>query len=431
MANRIFALILASLPLLCAAQQDPARRDADSQNGVGPAGQAAGGQASPSHEGVPPADAGRGPSAIIHPIVPAGTPPPAGAAETESSGTAASGTDAPPAVAIAKDDPAATPAPVVRSGIALILPAKASPFGRAADAVRQGFMAARVVAGNKPEVRVFDADGSAVGVRAAFALAEASNPAVIVGPLTKTEVGAVLDLPLLVPTLALNAPEDRARLPPNFYALSLNTESEARAAAAAAFRQDATVALVVTTGAPLSARAAAAFSGAWVALGGSVRETIEFTGSLGRLRQAAERARGDIVFLAVDAERAKLMRPYLGRNVQMIGTSQVYGGAARSETYKAHDLNGLRFVDMPWLHQPDHAGVMVFPRPETAMSADLERLYALGVDAFRIAAELARARTEFTVDGVTGSLAVHAGVIERVPLQFEYRDGAVVPVSER
>ena len=320
---------------------------------------------------------------------------------------------------------------MVRSGIALILPAKASPFGRAAEAVRQGFMAARVVAGNKPEVRVFDADGSADGVRAAFALAMASNPVVVVGPLTKAEVGAVLNLPLPVPTLALNAPDDNARLPPNFYALSLNTESEARAAAAAAFRQDATIALVVTTRAPLSARAAAAFADAWVALGGSVRETIEFTGSLGRLRQAVERARGDIVFLAVDAERAKLMRPYLGRNVQMIGTSQVYGGAARSKTYKAHDLNGLRFVDMPWLHQPDHAAVMVFPRPETAMSADLDRLYALGVDAFRIAAELARARTEFTVDGVTGSLAVHAGVIERVPLQFEYRDGAVVPVSER
>jgi outer membrane PBP1 activator LpoA protein len=214
------------------------------------------------------------------------------------------------------------------------------------------------------------------------------------------------------------------------YALSLNIESEARAAANAAFRPEAAAAVVVSTASALSRRAAAAFSAEWGRLGGTVKDSVEFAGGIAKVRQAVDRARADIVFLATDAERARLLRPYLGRNAQVIGTSQVYGGAPR-EANKAYDLNGMRFFDMPWLHQPDHAATMVFPRPEGHLSADLERLYALGIDAFRVASELAKARTEFQVDGVTGGLSIREGVIERAPLLVEYRDGLAAPLLER
>jgi len=373
-------------------------------------------------------------------------PPPAAAQTAGAAGSAATvpapaqaaagatgaGTDSPLASTVPSNvnaDAALTPAS--RAGVALILPAKSSPFGRAADVVRQGFMAARGVASDKPEVRIFETDGSEDSARDAVAKAVASNAAVIVGPLTKADVGAILKLPLTVPTLVLNTPDGDAALPRNMFALSLNTESEARAAAAAAFRNEAAVAVIVTTTAPLARRAAAAFADAWTKLGGSIKESVEFTGSLGRVRQAVDRARGDVVFLAADAERARLLRPYLGRATQVIATSQVFAGVPKGETQKAHDLNGMRFFDMPWLHQPDHAAAMVFPRAEGQLSADLERLYALGIDAFRIAGELALARTEFLVDGVTGNLNVQPGVIGRAPLQLEYRDGTAKPLAGR
>ena len=59
-------------------------------------------------------------------------------------------------------------------------------------------------------------------------------------------------------------------------------------------------------------------------------------------------------------------------------------------------------------------------------SADLERLYALGIDACRIAQEMARGRTGFDLDGVTGKLTVQAGLIGREPIQAGYRDGEAV-----
>lgn len=321
--------------------------------------------------------------------------------------------------------------PAVRSGVALILPAKSSPFGRAGEVARQGFMAARAIAADKPEVRVFETDGTGESARLAFEQALASHASVIVGPLTKAEVTGIIGRPLAVPTLALNTPDGDAALPHNLFALSLNIESEARAAAAAAYRPDAGSAVVVTSGAPLARRAAAAFADAWIKLGGAIKETVEYTGGASRVRQAVERARADMVFLAADAERARLIRPFLGRNTPVIGTSQVFAGTPRTDAQKPHDLNGLRFVDMPWLHQPDHAATMVFPRPEAQLAADLERIYALGIDAYRVAGELARARTEFTLDGVTGTLTVRGGLIVREPLQVEYRDGAVSPSATR
>lgn len=292
-------------------------------------------------------------------------------------------------------------------------------------------MAARAIAADKSDVRIFETDGTAESARLAFEQAVASQASVIVGPLTRAEVAGLTGQALAVPTLALNTPEGDAMLPRNLFALSLNVESEARSAAMAAYRAEAGNAVVVSSGTPLAKRAAGAFADAWARQGGVVRETVEYTGSAARVRQAVERGRADIVFLAADAERARLIRPYLGRNTAVIGTSQVFAGAPRTEAQKPHDLNGLRFVDMPWLHQPDHAATMVFPRPEAQMAADLERLYALGIDAYRVAAELARARTEFTIDGVTGTLTLRAGVIQREPLQVEYRDGAVAPLAAR
>ena len=439
----LLACILCA-PLLCVAQPQPASPPADSpQSGspqgpleaikglldrvfspgrpdapraAPPAGSAATAPASSVNveaDAKPPEPA---PAARVNPVVPEGP------ATTSPAAPAQAPTEtAPPAMT----SPAA---PRVRTGIALLLPAKSSAFGRAGEIARLGFMAARGVASDKPEVMVIDTDGTAQGAAAAYEQALAKYVAVIVGPLTKVEVGGLMALRMEVPTLTLNTPDGDAKLPANLFALSLNVEGEAHAAAAATFSATASTAVVVTTTSPLARRAAGAFQDAWIKLGGSMKEAVEFTGSLSRVRQSVERARADVVFLAADAERARLLRPYLGRNATVVGTSQVFAGAQKGGANKAHDLNGLRFVDMPWLHQPDHAAAMVYPRPESALSADLDRLYALGIDAFRVAQEMTKARTDFEIDGVTGNLQVHHGVIGRAPLMVEFRDGKVAPV---
>lgn len=435
-------------PLLCVAQPQPASPPADAPQSGSPQGPLDAikdlfdrvfspsppdaQRASPRTAPAAPAAAPAAPAAALNTTAPAGAdntdatamPPEAAPAATVNP-LAPAQTPVEPASPIPAPSTASPVAPPVLAGIALLLPAKSSAFGRAGEIARLGFMAARGVAGDKPEVTMIDTDGTAQGVAAAYEQAVAKHVAVIVGPLTKLEVGGLMALRMQVPTLALNTPDGEPKMPANLFALSLNIEGEARAAADATFSTSAPAAVIVTTSAALARRAAAAFQDAWTRLGGSMKETIEFTGSLSRIRQSVERARADVVFLAADAERARLLRPYLGRNATVVGTSQVFAGARKG---KAHDLNGLRFVDMPWLHQPDHAAAMVYPRPESALSADLDRLYALGIDAFRVAQEMIKARTDFEIDGVTGNLQVRQGVIGRAPLMVEFRDGVVAPV---
>ena len=458
-ATLVRALIVCcglAVPALCAAQRvpaSPASAAADAQPAapknpieavkglLGRLFSPPGGEGAPGAAAVPPqAQNARIPAplpaastevaapAIVHPVrsepAPVGGAPQGAAAGTQASGEPSSAQTAVDPL------PAAAPAPV-RSGMALILPAKTSAFARAGEIARLGFMAARHAGGDQVQVRVIESDGSARGARDAYDKAVAANVGVVIGPLTRAEVGGLMTHALPVPTLVLNTPEGEGRLPRNLFALSLNIEAEARAAAAAAYLPDAAVAVIVTTATPLARRAVAGFADAWTGLGGTLKDTIEFAGSLSRVRQGVDRARADVVFLAADAERARLLRPYLGRNTVVIGTSQVYGGARRGAGQKSHDMNGIRFFDMPWLHQPDHAAAMVFARSEAPLSADLDRLYALGIDAFRVAVELAKARTDFDIDGVTGSLGVHEGLIQRSPMLVEYRNGAVAPLANR
>lgn len=341
--------------------------------------------------------------------------------------------NAPAAMAPAAGAPAAPAvAPVARSGVALILPLRMAALARAAEATRAGFMAAREADKDKPAVRLIETDGSAAQVLAAYRDAAASA-LVVVGPLTRAEVGALMAEAMPVPTLVLNLPEMTAdapltipRLPAGMRALTLNIEFEAQGAAQAAWRNEARNAIVVSSASALHKRAAAAFTETWIKQGGRVGDVIEYAGNLARVRQEVERARADVVFLAVDAQTARLLRPYLGRSANLIATAQVFTGAPRDDAQKVHDLNGVRFMDMPWLHRAAEPNAVA--RPTAPLSAELERLYALGVDAWRVALMLSQGHATFELDGATGRLKVQDGLIARTLTEVEFRDGDAVIV---
>jgi outer membrane PBP1 activator LpoA protein len=103
------------------------------------------------------------------------------------------------------------------------------------------------------------------------------------------------------------------------------------------------------------------------------------------------------------------------------------------------ELDGVRLLDLPWLVQRDHPAVMTYPQPvprdEARISADMERVYALGIDAFRIAREIAiQPQRRFQLDGVTGQLIIDFGTgpswFERAEVPAEYRNGVPVPITQ-
>jgi hypothetical protein len=91
------------------------------------------------------------------------------------------------------------------------------------------------------------------------------------------------------------------------------------------------------------------------------------------------------------------------------------------------DLQGVRYLDMPWFVQADHPAVMVYPVPKGTLSVEQERLYALGVDAYRLAQLIVKSEPT-QLDGVTGRITLGPGnAFVRTLTLSEVDSGRVVP----
>jgi len=292
--------------------------------------------------------------------------------------------------------------------IALLLPLASPAFAKHAEAVRSGFLAAAKVGGGKSlPVRAYPVGDDPKQAVETYIKALGAGARAVVGPLTRNGVTAVAESSaVLVPTLALNAPEGRGTSEPEIYMLNLQVEAEARQVAQLAYQEGYRRALTVNGDTPLLKRIHQAFVEEFRSLGGAHVSEQAFSNNpdiLGRIKQATVASTPDMAFLALDVTRARLARAYLGA-IAIFATSQVYPGNAGP--LAGYDLAGVRFLDMPWLLQPDHAAVMAYPRPDYREAIELERFYALGIDAFRVVQALLAGRVDTTLDGVTGKLTL-------------------------
>ncbi len=327
-----------------------------------------------------------------------------------------------PALCGAGDDPASKPQS--RPFLALLLPLSSPAFAQAAQAVADGCHAALAQEEDPLPLQLSRTDASPASIFAAYRSAAERGAAVILGPLTRDGVTALARTALPgPPTLALNTPEPETPLPRRFVSFGLSAESEARNAAQNAFSAGARSAAVVESDTSLSRRITRAFVDEWTLLGGSVSEHLDSTANLSLMKQRMARSRADMVFLSTDAEESRAARPYLNNQIPVYAISLVHDG--HQGPLSVVDLDGIRFVDMPWLVQPDHPAVMVYPRPGTA-SLEFQRFYALGIDACRLAPLLAAGRDAAELDGVTGRLRLAHGMVEREPVAATFRGGSAV-----
>jgi outer membrane PBP1 activator LpoA protein len=326
----------------------------------------------------------------------------------------------------------------------LLLPSQSTPFARAAEVVRQGFFAAQAADAQPMTVRVIEIDDDPKRLQRVLSTAREQGADVVAGPLTRPQVNAALKANVTIPTVTLSLPESDVLAPPSLLAFGLSIEQEARAMVQAVVGTLAppragaptrpTPRFVLLTGeGSLSRRAGAAFRDALRAAGERVTMiSVDLKyDALQTLGDAVFRAEPEGVFLALDAREAAIVRPRLPHDVALYGTSQVNLGGSESALL-ARDLEGVFFVDAPWLLESDHPAVMVHARPDQPLSAELNRLYALGIDAYRLAGEWRTGRTRFELDGVTGSLQVDRSMsarVERWPAFAVFRKGRIERVA--
>jgi outer membrane PBP1 activator LpoA protein len=308
---------------------------------------------------------------------------------------------------------------------AVILPLQSNAFGRHADSVRLGVFAAAGLQPDRLPVMVYATTEEPERILEAYERAVSGGASAVIGPLTRNGVSALAaSARISVPTIALNVPDTDVRLPPLMYVFGLQIESEARQVAKYAFEQGGRSVFIVTRDTALDRRIAQAFTEQWRTLKGKVAEQFVYTTEVAtpaRLRERLLATSADTIFLSLDAPRARFVRPYLGSKQTIYATSLVF--TSNAGAMDLYDLEGVRFLDMPWLLQPDHPAVMSYLRTDVQGAAlDQERFYALGIDAFRIAlALLENPGWRGPLDGVTGTISLDSGQHfsrQLVPAQF-------------
>lgn len=325
--------------------------------------------------------------------------------------------------------------------IALLLPLQSDALAQPAEAVRAGLMAGYERDRGGMTVNVIPTGDSAQDTLDAYARASRQND-IVVGPLARSAVAALATSGIVdKPTIALNHPQTGGPLPRQMLVIGLALEEEASQVADwAAAEQPGARALVLTGKAAWQQRLSGAFGARWSRLGLN-HETVELPSSdgyvdpnaLNELRARLQVDPPQLVFAALDAVQLRQVRSAIGTSLPTYGTGSINPGQDPAMT--APELEGVRILDLPWTVQPDHPLVVSYPRwgGDTG-GFDMKRLYALGIDAYRIARELAlRPTGSFELDGVTGRLFIDMGAptpaFRRVETGTVYRGGLYEPAA--
>jgi hypothetical protein len=323
-------------------------------------------------------------------------------------------------------------APPPRAHIALILPTTSPALGRLADALRQGFQVAAEAGGrDAPPVVLTATENEGAALLEGCRAAQAAGAVLVVAGITRDGAASLARSECArQPVLALNEPQAASPdMPVNLYTVSLSLENEARQVALLAVSEGWHSVIVITSPSPLARRVQEAFEREWTRAAGQIAGRLTFSGTaedapLVRDRMATVRA--DMVFMALDQPEARAVRPYVSGMLPLYATSMSVN--PRAEAIVNVDLQGVRYVEMPWFVQPDHPAVMIYPVPR-AMSVEQERLYALGIDAFRISTQLLRGDKRAPIDGVTARIALEPPThFARTLTPAEVDGGRIIPL---
>lgn len=355
--------------------------------------------------------------------------------------------------------------------IALLLPHEGN-LARAAEAVRDGFMAAYYQAqqdqSQLPQIRQYDT-GAQNDILSVYENAIAEGAELVIGPLDKEQVQTLYEQDELpVPVLTLNYTDAAAAAEPGYreapeglYQFGLAAEDEARQVARRALQDGHRQAMILTPNRNWSERSSQAFAREWRELGGEVAIDSQFPGSGDYSRiiqqtllidesqarhQALVRLFGtqlefeprrrqdlDMIFLIAQPEQGRQIRPTLAfhyaGDLPIYTTSHIYSGERDSKSNR--DLNGVRFNTLPWLMDREFDEKAVLDEHARA-SAIYSRLHALGVDAYRLYPRLPQLAQidDARLYGATGSVRMQpGGRLERELVWAHFEGGEAKPLS--
>ncbi len=332
--------------------------------------------------------------------------------------------------------------------IALLLPLSGN-LKPAGEAIQNGFISAYYNRDREnregQQIRIYDAAGGG-DIRDTYQQAVAEGSDLVIGPLDKGKLTLLADSgTLTLPTLALNYLDpDNGYSSDTLFQLGLSPEDEARQVAQRIWADGHNRAGILYPDNPWGRRVATAFIEEWEKSGARIVaiqpynvEGPDFSTPVARLLKTAEenappeekvtepvtpetekeaetkRIIGiDALFMPGYPRQLRQLRPQLrfhdAGELPVYATSLAFTG--KPNPAMDSDLNGLIFCDMPWILDTDSGNRQlrqaVKKHFDIVPDSQLNRLYALGVDAYNVISALASLQSQpyQRFDGETGTL---------------------------
>lgn len=353
--------------------------------------------------------------------------------------------------------------------VALLLPLSGQ-FAGPGAAIRDGFITAWYADnsnGQRPTIQIYNT--SHTDIAKVYDQAVTDGAQLVVGPLEKSAVEALSKREHLpVPTLALNdvlTPLSTTRVD-NLFQFGLPPEEEARQVAQRAWFDGHAHALAMVPDDPWGQRVLQAFKDRWQTLGGElvesqtyqpdtqdystpVKQLLDIDASEARIKaisrvvgrrvvsEPQRRQDVDFIFLAAFPNQARQICPQLrfhrADDLPVYSTSHIYVGTPNAT--RDSDIDGTVFGDMPWILKPDNGdpakAVIEKKWPDDAVVYG--RLYAFGVDAYRLIPHLANLTNQpgSRFDGETGILSEASnGEIQRQLTWAKFSNGLPILLDQ-
>ena len=343
--------------------------------------------------------------------------------------------------------------------IALMLPFTGR-LEKVSKAIQNGFLYAYYQDQTlDPEVDIIDASTDPAKFNLQYLQAIENGADFVVGPINKDIIESLQSRESLpVPTLALNYGNESSPADFNLYQFGLRPEDEAEQIADYALAEGRHHAITLVPDTEWGERLHRAFKTKFESLGGqvvgsetypsrksdysvSIKTLLNLTTSnrrksmiqqiIGEPVQFEPRRRQDVdmIFIAANSRQARLIKPQLkfhhAQGLPVYATSHISSSDATADDDR--DLNDILFVDMPWMlddkRNQDHQNIStLWPNSSKRFS----RLFALGIDAYRLIPSLRRLmiHPEESTPQHTGELSVDSkGRVKRTLLMATYKEG--------
>ena len=326
----------------------------------------------------------------------------------------------------ATQDPAETPAPATAEQPQ---PQTAQPEQQPAT---QPQAVATTSANPGAELKIYDT--SAQPLDQVLAQVQQDGASIVVGPLLKNNVEALMKSNTTLNVLALNQPE-QVQNRANICYFALSPEDEARDAARHIHEQGKQAPLLLIPRSTLGDRVANAFAQEWQTLGGGVVLQQKF-GSASELRAGVNGGAG----IALNGSPVSASLPQQ-QSVTIGGLTipapptdaQISGGGKVDSAYIVATPEEIAFIK-PMIPMLAGSNPQLMQQALGAVRNDysLARLYAMGVDAWALANHFTQMRQVpgFELNGNTGDLTADQDcVINRKLSWLKYQQGQIVPAS--